>query len=923
MNATLQIIESHRTDQYVRNVHWSMGLKLAELRVIAQRLEPDRPAIIGARERPPPSTADIRHALRRYDNILMTRKGFSYNTQRAYFPQDPLRTGRVLFEHAVDRLSLLGTTSEDDKIAPKPFNRNQELPYHMRSRVARTEAMFTLLERRQAFSGAYASAMAPLSLFVGNRAIPVHHTRPSVLHRDAPLLPQHRYYRICVLMWLQNVQDIAVVVAERRTTFFDLHIMIAGSIHGPNQQAIAADVARYWEEYIIDAPGAHPPIFSTPVPRDFRMIQQDMVWPMIVDDGDSELFYRLALLLESPTLTDFRPWESPLPHRSLSALLEAYPVNLPPPPKHKTDPPITLDLLSRGGAVSSTAQLREHWLTVVLMLRVYPYTLLAHDAMVQSLPEDMVARGRTNKIVGFTAEEHERFKALIVKNDRAAEEPAESMTSQSALTIGAKQKLWERLLMAKKNKKKPPKTEDIEIKRVPKDSAQTQAVTKSLVPSAVYVRDRSDAELARFVAVRKAQEATQNQEPLLALKGWVPAKDAYRYARRWREKILRSSPILRQLGRDCLTFLYGEGGKEVWRGPIGNANPHFPRLAWEERVEYRTPKPGTERYHNLLRLQPSVPALANTTEREALLAVKERPAVGWLATVAVGVAPSSGINRQVELEFIMSSVLVSLAKDSLLLLGLEDRDRGEFLPRLQRLGDRAAVRELASFALLAWEWGREWGVRDFLSWLDDLWEAEVAPVSGQGLRQRRATRALLDHFPVFSELGIEQPQEYEEYAIPPSAVLEEKEEQEEGDAPRVTPPAGRVEQPHEYREDELECPIDILFGPRMYPRIDQAVVDPYGADAHALATARVPRPTVVWRNAVRTQRPDENPRMALLSPAYRRRNSAGITNRSIPASGRIDYVRIALDPLWRSAWRCQHPQDISYYRQASEVLRLE
>lgn len=835
----LRISESADRNQYITNAHSGFALKVMELRTLSQRLEPNAPYVRGIRAGPArtePQDADFRHVLRRYDMALMRLSGFPYNTQRAFFHGDPLRTGQLYFRDKRNLgVSLLMTRPEDDRHSGGPVAESRlsqeesirrDVERDKASRVARYEAFFTMFERRQAMTGN--AGLAPYSLFIGDRTTPFD-DRLGFFQRRAPLLPQHRYQRICALVWLQTLETHVVVVAERRVreggdSFFDLHILSHQPLHRYNLDDLARDVSDYWSRYIVDSERSFPPVFSTPLPDVYQIIQND-TWPMILPfESDPEMLYRLGIMLETPVLSGiFTLWNReslvqqhndpsqlmvgslfpPSSHNSVVDLLEAYPV---PGGLYLSAPPSA----SAERVGSDGDRLRTDWMRTILMMRVYPYMLPLIDDLKQRLGSEHGVREQPQ----FTADERKRFRKLIVDTSSPTPvsgthfspppEPAaplrhpQASKPLSGVFIGAKKR---------RPKKIPPR--DIVIRRV--DTPQRGGTGVMSAPSAVdkfvtnppYVLSWSDAEDARFIAVRRARELTQHQEPLLALKGWTPPSDGYAYSQKWRRKLLGSRKLLRTLSEESLQFLYGPGDvwgriervikekTENWGEREKNA---IPRLAWEALLDEHVPKLGTPRYEELLKRQPEMRSPSSKEDRDRFLNLTvddnvpstsdpsgaKNKARWWLMAVAVGVSPPEAIQRQIELEFVMSAVLASLATDGLLLLfsaephgGVPDSPTAQgVLSRLRQLeslnlpgsawmsAHPLLIRTLGSIALLAWEWGKSRGLHQYMLWLDRLWNERVVGggsggagiiTEGQG-RETTLTDVLFQNFPLLRDL---------------------------------------------------------------------------------------------------------------------------------------------------------------------------
>jgi len=994
----LQITESDDTAQYVRNVHSGFALKLLELHTLAQRLEPQKPyiSVTGKRTRPAPRPTDIRHVLRRWDLSLMRVHGFPYNTQRAFFHRDPGRSGRLLFpqnHEAGLELSLLGTRPEDDRFV-SGAQRQGEVTMETLSeqlqgqRIARIEAFFAMFERRQAIAGN--ASLAPPSLFIGDRTIPFEE-RLAFFRRRAPLLPQHRYNRLCVVARLKNIHSTAVILAERAmegdTSIFDLHILSPEPMHAQDDETLARDVYDYWVEYIIDGDRRHPPIFSTTITTHFRLVKNE-TWPMVLPTvSDPEFIYRLGMLLEMPKWTGFSPWNtSPqqrrevgerLAYGSLNEIIQASPVPgglflVPPQSLQQHQPSETT--LANGSP--------EDWLVVTLMMRVYPYMLLANREIQETFDKEETSQDRPQ----FTAEERARFRDLIVDN-----RPPQVSGSRVPQRL-AKQKP----IGAKKKKRK----QDIEIRRVdsPTTGRSGDPSIEQFVTSPPRVSNWSDAEDARFIALRRAQEATQNQEPLLALKGWSPARDGYANAKRWRQKILGSPEILRTLSEQCLAFLYGRGGGNAWayvetqirERPEAFGTAQVPRLAWEDRLEDHTPKLGTDRYAALLKRQPAMKAPSSEQERVQLLstttsfAPNPNNGLWWLMATAVGVAPTESIQRQVELEFVMSAVLASMAKDALLLFAPETHTdiagstnggggsalRSEITGRLAQIRTEGlsiadwivkhpiTTKTLAAFALLSWEWGKTRGLRRFASWLDRLWNANTtSKVLPAGQKPSRIiTRVLTHHFPLFRELfgtPLRAPPPPPTKMVPNPTIAETEARQVRADKERSLLVHHQalirfVEQMYGYREGDL----DRRFGEVADGKIDantlkniaRVGVELGGAGRHPWD--RQPSTIYIgWKqdevgvanlNAlslryyiIRGSEEEEvresgtiaaRPRFTLRT--RKRPSGRNVSNRQhtpISEHFNTDYVGQVLGPLWNSL----SLQDGDAYIQAAEVLKMK
>lgn len=772
-------------------VYTGFLLKKLEVLTLAKTVEPETPmrsqSATKYDERAEPTTTQIGHTLRRIDLHIMHRCGFSYNTQRAYFQRDPLRSGRLMFPG--DTVTLLGTSPIDDRFAPVDPAAAMAAPSFddFESRLARIEAFFAMFERRQELTEAVSAA--PSCLFIGNRDPRFLRGTPlppvGSPGRRAPLLPQHRYDRICTVcqIVLSTTTTPCIILAERRpyaqgasSSEFKLHIMYPTIEDRETvlssdafRLSIEDQVKRYWAEYIVTGMASSrtgaKSVFATPITQHFSVRNMHGTWPMVihgfegpqalgpkietVTQGDAVMLYRLGHLLESESLDDSHPWtERPTAENVYQSLWRVL--------QWRQSADITL-LYRRH---------RSHydmWMATVLMIGVYPYVAMALD---QSRP-------RVYRPARLTDREKRHFRGVIRDTVSTAEAVAPSGESLSAYKpIG----MWP-------SRRSSTTPKELEVSSPRRRTSVGPEIAQEIKAPAV-VSGPVDAHDARFLAIRRAQEATQFQEPLFAKKAWARSKDSYAESRDWRRALLTHKHLLEAVSRQCFIFLYGHTGAKFWSAAMEKAplvRGGINRVPWEEQLEYHAPIMGSPRYEEMVRelqrkripasqtldakvqrggrvrtvtrLMMRQEAIAPTTTQTSLRKLDMQ--LFHLLSLAVGVSAKIESTRRVDLEYTMSAVLTSLAKDGLLRFSPwrprtpeePSSDLETTLVKRLRAGEQH-MGGIGALALLAWEWGSAQGLEDFLAWVDHLWLSEIALDAPDGT----ITREIVDRFPVLLEL---------------------------------------------------------------------------------------------------------------------------------------------------------------------------
>lgn len=772
---------------YLRRAHGALARKRVELRALELRFEPPNPLIGVKTKRPSPDEIQPAHVLRRYDEALSYFRGYTYNPGRAYFDRDPYGNGLLQFENGV---SLLGTRPDQDRWRRRRSEIEGVPPSAGVTRSARIDAFLAMLERRQAMTEL--SGMAPTAVFVGELMDVSTLQQPG---RRAPPRPHkrriaiHRYRRICFSMRsvtgpFGTIHCVAVAErSQRADRAFRIHTLCSGSAVKRDPQSpdwrrqVIQDVRQHWSYLALRENYA---VFEAPMREPFIVVERaDRSWPMACPQGDAQMLYRLGLLLESPNLA-YAPWESGKAIGSLSRLLElAAPAQ---------------------GRIDTLSQ----WMRYTLMCRVYPYALLAHKDMLENMRYPAYASDTP-----LTEGEVKRFQDSVrpaadtvwitrppqKKKVQPAKTSGEAIGSAPAAAADDGEKEEKSLLpvgvngpqrgrgrlgrlgrggrpgAAKKKKAKEPVIGRPQL--VVRLNPEVQALIS--IPKSARGLNAYD---ARFLATRRAVEATNRLEPFYVIKSTVRSEiDGYRIAREWRHAVIRDSRVLWTVGLQALQFLHGAGGRQIWSQGAQEEDGSFMRAAWEVGMERRAPRLMSPGYQKLIGAPPVRPAFATDQEREAArknlprLVRKTIDGVGVLAEIARGTQPPPEVRpNQFDFQVQMAAVVASMAKDAILFLGptsgLRDPSKDP-RPELEREMEKrlpslwtpegatsgrgaATLRSLGAFTLLSWEWGRTRGMVRFLHWIDAIGER----VGNPDPKTRPISTRVLETFTVLADLAV-------------------------------------------------------------------------------------------------------------------------------------------------------------------------
>lgn len=762
------------THEYVQEVHRAFARKAAEIDALRQRLEPPHPrthtgiakarGAAGARAEVTERTRV--HVDHRYDVGLAHMRGYPYNPRRAYFQRDSQGRGQLLFEPGISLLLVSrhypgqgqlwempdpsGARLDDPALGDDrwwvEWRRRRGLPLRLPpppegeddaalrgsdSRMARVDAFLAMFEQRQALTQFV--GMAPVCAFVGERFedLGAHRARYPDWPRPAPRpddlrLVQHRYLRFCVAMSLSTPLRgplACVVLAERRAVGepFRLHALVSewpGDAAPPGDGGAARDeeilervepeIMRQWNRLALhEAPEYREyPVFDE---RLYPLAQNSHTAGLTVTEcpnGDGELLFRVGLLLESPSL-EYAPWDTAHPLRSLGALLGAAPVAL----------PEFREALATGaddGGTGADAERRVAWLWMryVLMLRCYPYSLLAHHDMRARLGYEAY-RGDTPLRPG----EVERFRAAI-------EAGHDTMWIDVKKSVRARARHQKRARLAKDappagdalpSRAKEEEEEEAEggaaeparLKLVGALSAGSRRTRRQARPGGGDVVPRvgdvrrcrvaaatwSGANLAeaRFMAVRCVEDALEYRDPLYVAQEFDAERVADAEARRWRRAIFRhvrpydapafaakggrdAPDVLWMLGAQALDWLYGDGGGAAWEAAAGASSALLPRLGWhthllhtvDPRLEVNRRPLTLREYRAMKQGSPDALPLGQPDKRYLLRAI------------AAGLAPiehrAGAVRHHITYEtrgdfrVMMAAVVLSLLKEGLLFI---------------------------------------------------------------------------------------------------------------------------------------------------------------------------------------------------------------------------------------------------------------
>lgn len=372
-------------DQYLDRVHTALMHKETELMLLAKWFE--SPEFIKGVTTTPKQEADetqLAHMWRRYDEGLTYLRGFHYNPHRAYFDRDSYGTGVLRFENGV---SLIGSQASQNRWT-LPRQASGVTPQVSRS--ARLDAFLAMLEQRQAM--AQWAGLAPICIFIGSK-LPLQDLQDP--NRRLPPRPVDmqiaaaRYVRFCMITQVPAAQETTLAAVwcisliERKIRTKTRYVMVPTTgIQHPvidrdtqveihtvcpldaeqtaiSQDLIKAAVWKRWLELTTMSEAAAYPVFTAVGLSSFY--GQEMTTHSLIPcpEGDSQMIHRMGLLLESPVLEGYRPWDVILG-----------------PPRFAN-----LDTLFEIGSPRLT---RAKWMNYTLMGRIYPYALLGKDYMIET-----------------------------------------------------------------------------------------------------------------------------------------------------------------------------------------------------------------------------------------------------------------------------------------------------------------------------------------------------------------------------------------------------------------------------------------------------------------------------------------------------------------------------------------------------------
>ncbi len=384
MAAAYKKLEAMTQKEYVERVHTALERKGTEWKLLAKWFEsPEMVRGINTDASPADKT-QLDHMWRRYDEGLSHIGGFHYNPHRAYFDRDSYGTGVLRFEEGV---SLIGSQANQNRWTfPRPI-----VGFEHVTRSARLDAFLAMLEQRQAM--AQWSGLAPICIFIGSKLPLTDLQDPNRRLPPRPVdrqIPAGRYVRFCMVTQVlpeintTNPPVWCVSLIERHFLFADEVITdpetedtsLKPTLLPPtiqmyslcpdnrvSQDLVKKAVWARWHELTTAnssaAAVAGYDVFNATGIASFRGQKNTYHDFIPCPAGDSQMIHRLGLLLESPFLGGYRPW------------------NVVPQPPAFAD----LDtLLAIGPGLTP-----KEWMNYSLMGRVYPYALLGKEYMINTI----------------------------------------------------------------------------------------------------------------------------------------------------------------------------------------------------------------------------------------------------------------------------------------------------------------------------------------------------------------------------------------------------------------------------------------------------------------------------------------------------------------------------------------------------------
>ena len=642
------------------------------------------------------------------------------------------------------------------------------------SRMARVDAFFAMFEQRQALTQFV--GMAPICAFVGERFedLRAHRARyPAEWKRPSPRpegarIAQHRYQRFCVSLRLNSPHPgggplVCVVLAQRKHPrgAFQLRAFVSEWPSDPYDPDMLAGraridpntVMREWNRLAVHRDSAHLeyPVFDEPLQTFPQTVEESGLRIVHCPHGDGELLFRVGLVLESPEL-DYAPWDyapahspAPPPLRSLGALLRAAPTDL-------AEFRDALAVSGGGdddgdggdGGAGAGAEQRVAWLWMryVLMLRCYPYCLLAHHDMRRRLGYRAYEAD-----VPLNAQEVARFEEAIEAGPDTGWIDVKKVTKARAYNL-------KRARLAPKpppaNARLPSVASDGAIRGVGRPQP-AGALTRSSrrtsrrvsmggagdVPGLgkidrcrVRAATQTSARLAeaRFMAIRCVEDVVGHRDPLYVAQEFSSSTEADDQARKWRQAIFQHvrsysvgdfaagggedlPDVLWMLGAQALDWLYGEGGGAMWAASFRASTDVVPRAGWYNRmIETVNPQQAINK-------QPLTEAMYRTMLGGSggnegppdSLPIKEPDKRTLLHAIVAQLAPyydSKGdplprpaYETKGDFRTMMAAVVLSLLKDAMLFIAPSPEhyiamDRGrEFIPEYTPTNLAAAIRK--------------------------------------------------------------------------------------------------------------------------------------------------------------------------------------------------------------------------------------
>ncbi len=451
-------------DEYIHRVHTALMHKETELKLVAKWFE--SPEFVKGITTIPKQEADatqLTHLWRRYDEALSHFSGFHYNPHRAYFDRDSYGTGVLRFEPGV---SLIGSQANQNRwTSPRPPPGIPQI-----NRSARLDAFLAMLEQRQAM--AQWGGLAPICIFIGSK-LPMQ-TLQDPKRRLPPRpvdaqIPAARYVRFCMITKVspppattQETTPAAVwciSLIERKiheeTRYFrdpttgiqypvvdrDTQVEIY-TIYPENtaaDQVVTSDLIKdaVWKRWLeLTTASAAYPVFNAVGIASFRDQKPTAHSLIECPKGDSQMIHRMGLLLESPFLKGYRPWDVILGGAPRFA---------------------NLDTLFTIGSPRLT---RDKWMNYTLMGRIYPYALLSKDYMIETYH-----RTAYDIEVPLTKKEVKTFTESIVPVAPTTWAPTEAEDAKEA----AKRQSASKEKAKKKKKAKAKKKKEAKAKRKEED----------------------------------------------------------------------------------------------------------------------------------------------------------------------------------------------------------------------------------------------------------------------------------------------------------------------------------------------------------------------------------------------------------------------------------------------------------------------